>query len=38
MEPLAATGMSATIGVIAVVVAVAALLLRRARGRGDDDT
>ena len=38
MDPLAATGMPATVGVIAVVIAVAALLLRRARGRGGDDS
>lgn len=37
MEPLAATGLPETAGIVAVILAVAALLLRRVRGRGPGD-
>jgi len=38
MDPtgLAVTGLPTTVGIVAVVLAVAAILLRRVRGRGPD--
>lgn len=33
---LATTGLPETVGIVAVVLAVAAILLRRVRGRGPD--
>ena len=36
MDTLASTGLPTTIGIVAVVLVVAALLLRRVRGRGPD--
>lgn len=37
METLASTGLPATVGAVAVILALAALVLRRVRGRGPDD-
>jgi hypothetical protein len=36
MDALASTGLPQTVGIVAVVLVVAAVLLRRVRGRGPD--